>query len=68
MDLRGRKWQEYGHNEELHNLYTSLNIIWTTKWRSIRWTGHGRDEKFIQNFGQKTWREEFHTRQGIFRL
>jgi hypothetical protein len=54
MDLRGRKWQEYGHNEELHNLYTSLNIIWTTKWRSIRWTGHGRDEKFIQNFGQKT--------------
>jgi hypothetical protein len=28
------------HNVELHNLYTSLNIIWAIKSRSMRWTGH----------------------------
>jgi hypothetical protein len=27
------------HNEELHNLYASLYIIWVIKWR-IRWAGH----------------------------
>jgi hypothetical protein len=28
------------HNEELHNLYTSLNIIRVNKSRGMRWTGH----------------------------
>jgi hypothetical protein len=28
------------HNEELHNLYTSPNIIRTMKSRRIRWAGH----------------------------
>jgi hypothetical protein len=28
------------HNEELHNLYSSLSIITTIKSRSIRWAGH----------------------------
>jgi hypothetical protein len=28
------------HNEELHNLYTSPNIITTVKPRSMRWAGH----------------------------
>jgi hypothetical protein len=28
------------HNEELHNLYSSPNIIRMTKSRKIRWTGH----------------------------
>jgi len=28
------------HNEELHNLYTSLNIIRVIKSRWMRWTGH----------------------------
>jgi hypothetical protein len=28
------------HNEELHNLYSSLNIIRIISSRRIRWTGH----------------------------
>jgi hypothetical protein len=28
------------HNEELHNLYTSANIIWVIKSRRMRWVGH----------------------------
>jgi hypothetical protein len=28
------------HNEELHNLYASPNIIWVIKSRKMRWTGH----------------------------
>jgi len=49
------------NNEELHNLYISPNIIRMTKTRKIRWAGyvaHGRDEKYVQNFGRKPLREE----------
>jgi hypothetical protein len=28
------------HNEELHNLYSSLNIIMMIKSRRMRWAGH----------------------------
>jgi hypothetical protein len=28
------------HNEELHNLYSSPNIIRMTKLRRMRWAGH----------------------------
>jgi hypothetical protein len=28
------------HNEELHNLYSSLNIFLLTTWRKMRWVGH----------------------------
>jgi hypothetical protein len=28
------------HNEELHNLYTSSNIIKVVKTRGMRWAGH----------------------------
>jgi hypothetical protein len=28
------------HNEELHNLYASPNIIKIIRWRRIRWAGH----------------------------
>jgi hypothetical protein len=28
------------YNEELHNLYTSLNSISVIKWRRMRWVGH----------------------------
>jgi hypothetical protein len=28
------------HNEELHNLYASPNIIMVTKSKRIRWAGH----------------------------
>jgi hypothetical protein len=28
------------YNEELHNLYSSLNIVRVIKSRSVRWVGH----------------------------
>jgi hypothetical protein len=28
------------HNEELHNLYASLNNIWVTMSRTMKWGGH----------------------------
>ena len=28
------------HNEDLHDLYISPNIIWLIKWRRMRWAGH----------------------------
>jgi hypothetical protein len=39
------------HNEELHNLYSTPNIVWVIKSRKMRWTGHvawmGRREACI---------------------
>jgi hypothetical protein len=43
-------------NEELHNLYFSLNIIWVIKLGILGWAGHtayGRHEKCIQHFRLK---------------
>jgi hypothetical protein len=41
------------HNEQLHNLYASLDIITVTKSRRMQWTGvcstDGRVEKCVQN-------------------
>jgi hypothetical protein len=31
------------HNEELHNMYSSPNIIRMIKSRRMRWAGHGGD-------------------------
>jgi len=28
------------HNEELNDLYSSPNIVWVIKWRTMRWAGH----------------------------
>jgi hypothetical protein len=46
------------YNEELHNLYASLYIIRVIQSKRMRWEWHVAwdvvDEKFIQNFGQKT--------------
>jgi hypothetical protein len=63
-------WEEHGfkreevtggwrslHNEKLHNLHTSSNIVRVIKLRRKRWGRHVAcmgDEKCIQNFGQKT--------------
>jgi len=33
------EWRKL-HNEELNDLYSSLNILRVIKWRRIRWTGH----------------------------
>jgi hypothetical protein len=45
MKIFGRKREEDGswrklHNDELHDLYSSLNIIRVIKSRRIRWAGH----------------------------
>jgi hypothetical protein len=37
-EVRGR-WRKL-HNEELHDLYSSLNIIILIKLRRMRWAGH----------------------------
>jgi hypothetical protein len=45
------------HNEELHNLYASPNVVTVIKLRSVRWTGHVAcmgDEKSIRTFGRET--------------
>jgi hypothetical protein len=39
MILTFEHWRKL-HNEELHNLYSSSNIILMIKSRRIRWTGH----------------------------
>jgi hypothetical protein len=44
------------HNEELHNLYTSPDIIRVIKSRRMRWAGHVAhmgDEQYLQNFDKK---------------
>jgi hypothetical protein len=45
------------HNEELHNMYTSSNIVMVIKSRRMRWAEHVarlRDEKLVYHFGWKT--------------
>jgi len=39
LDLRGRKCGRLD-NEELYNMYTSLNIIRVIKLRKMSWAGH----------------------------
>jgi hypothetical protein len=44
------------HNEELHKLYASLNIIRVIESSTMRWAVHVASKgaaKFVQNCGQK---------------
>jgi hypothetical protein len=57
------EWRKL-HNEELHHLYSSPDIIRQVKSRRMRWAGHvacgmhGRGEKGVQGFGGKARRKE----------
>jgi hypothetical protein len=49
------------HYEELHNLYSSPDIIRQIKSRRMRWAGHVArmgEEKTVQSFGGKARRKE----------
>jgi hypothetical protein len=47
------------HNEELHNLYSSPNIIRMITSRRMRWVGHvlcmGANDECIQGFGRSSY-------------
>jgi hypothetical protein len=48
------------HNEELHILYSSPNIIRQIKSRRMRWAGHvaRMGEEYVQGFDGKARRKE----------
>jgi hypothetical protein len=50
MDELTGDWRQL-HDEELHNLYSSPNIIRVIKSKNIRTSGS--KEKCVQNFGRK---------------
>jgi hypothetical protein len=49
------EWRKL-HNEELHNLYSSTDIIRQVKSRRMRWAGHVA--RSVQGFGGKARRKE----------
>jgi len=54
MDEVKREWRKV-HNEELHDLYSSPNIVGMIKWKKEDWGGgistHWGEERCIQGFG-----------------
>ena len=47
-DVNG-EWRRF-HNEELHSLYCSPNIVRVIKCTRLSWEGHGRIWECSQNF------------------
>jgi hypothetical protein len=64
LRIFGPKREENGsrrklHNDELHSLYSSTNIVRAIKTRRIRWTGHAaRMGEVFKGFGLEARREE----------
>jgi hypothetical protein len=60
MDEVTGEWRKL-HNGELHNLYSSPDIIRQIKSTGMTWAGecgtHGRGEKRVEGFGKKTRRK-----------
>jgi hypothetical protein len=58
-DEATRGWRKL-HNEELHNLYSSSNIIRMIKSRRMSRTcsTNGREDEFIEDIGGKAIRKE----------
>jgi hypothetical protein len=58
--LNNGRLEKKFYNEELHNLYSSPDIIRMIKSRRMRWAGHGAcmEKEFIHSFGRKTWRKD----------
>jgi hypothetical protein len=56
LDLKRRKtsWRKF-HNDELHSLYSSRNIVRVIKSRRMRWAGtrgtHGGGERCLHDLG-----------------
>jgi hypothetical protein len=48
-----QKWRRL-HNEELYDLYCSLNIIWVITSSRMRCGMQGRQERYIYGFGEAT--------------
>jgi hypothetical protein len=47
LNIRG--WRQLD-NDEVHNLYSSPDIVRVMKSRRMRWAGHGRDENPYKMF------------------
>jgi hypothetical protein len=65
--IYGPKREEDGswrklHNNELHSLYSTLNIVRVIKSRRMRWGGtcgtHGEGKRCLQGFGWEARRQE----------
>jgi len=50
------EWRKL-HHKELNDLYSSRNIVWVMKWRTMRWAGRvarmGGEERHIHGFGEE---------------
>jgi hypothetical protein len=57
LDLSGtREWRKL-YNEEIHDLYTSPNVVQVIKSRKMRWAGHVAhigEGRLVQGFGGET--------------
>jgi hypothetical protein len=56
-----RSWRKL-HNDELHSLYSSSNIVRVIKSRRMRWASHvahmGGGERYLQGFGWEARRQK----------